>query len=299
MQLDAKELARATADIVQAHVSPLLRRIEALETRPAPERGEKGEPGDLGAPGEMGVGMAGAMIDRSGVLILTLSNGETKDLGNVVGKDGAHGKDGADGKDGLNGADGKDGLNGVDADMEALAVDLDRRVAEAVATAVSALPPAEKGEQGDRGESGEKGEAGKDGNGVSDLLIDREGELVVTMEDGRVKNLGPVIGKDGLNGAPGKDGADGFGFDDLAFEHDGERGFKLVFEKGDQRKEFAFAIPAVIDRGVWREGAYVKGDGVTWGGSYWIAQKDTDAKPDTGDGWRLAIKKGRDGKDAK
>jgi hypothetical protein len=55
----------------------------------------------------------------------------------------------------------------------------------------------------------------------------------------------------------------------------------------------------VIDRGVWREGQeYKAGDGVTWAGSYWIAQKDTSAKPDSGDGFRLAVKRGRDGKSA-
>jgi hypothetical protein len=54
----------------------------------------------------------------------------------------------------------------------------------------------------------------------------------------------------------------------------------------------------VIDRGVWREGQYKAGDAVTWAGSLWIAQKDTDAKPDSGDGWRLSVKRGRDGKAA-
>jgi hypothetical protein len=58
---------------------------------------------------------------------------------------------------------------------------------------------------------------------------------------------------------------------------------------------------SVIDRGVFKDGTeYDKGDGVTWGGSFWIAQRDTQSKPDAGNGdWRLAVKKGRDGKDAK
>ena len=46
------------------------------------------------APGKDGVGLAGASIDRDGNLILTLTNGETKELGRVVGKDGENGKDG-------------------------------------------------------------------------------------------------------------------------------------------------------------------------------------------------------------
>jgi integrin beta 3 len=66
-------------------------------------------------------------------------------------------------------------------------------------------------------------------------------------------------------------------------------------------KEFTFHVPTVIDRGVYRaDESYQRGDGVTWAGSFWIAQKDTSAKPDAPDGgWRLAVKRGRDGKDGK
>ena len=58
------------------------------------------------------------------------------------------------------------------------------------------------------------------------------------------------------------------------------------------------ALP--IDRGVWRDGAYKDGDAVSHGGSIWIAQQDTETKPDSVDShWRLAVKRGRDGKDGK
>jgi hypothetical protein len=116
MPLDAKALADVTAEIVTRHVAqataPLLKRIEQLEARPLPERGEKGERGEPGESirGETGVGVAGALIDRSGVLVLTLSDGTQRDLGVVVGKDG---QDGRDGTDGLPGADGKDGIDGI------------------------------------------------------------------------------------------------------------------------------------------------------------------------------------------
>jgi hypothetical protein len=95
-----------------------------------------------------------------------------------------------------------------------------------------------------------------------------------------------------------KDGADGLGFDDMSVEHDGGRGFTLRFARGEIVKEFAFALPVVLDAGVWRDGkSYAAGDGVTWAGSYWIAQKDTESKPDAADGgWRLAVKRGRDAK---
>lgn len=60
-----------------------------------------------------------------------------------------------------------------------------------------------------------------------------------------------------------------------------------------------FKMPVVLDKGVWREGAYEKGDGVSWDGSFWIAQKQTAEKPGTSDAWRLSTKRGRDGKDGK
>jgi hypothetical protein len=170
--------------------------------------------------------------------------------------------------------------------------DVSPMIAELVAKAVEAAPPA------------------KDGVGLAGALIDRTGELVVTLTNGDAKHLGPVVGKDVDQSAVERsiadavaaipkpsDGRDGFGFDDLEFEHDGERGFTLKFVRGDQVKSFGFRVPVTIYRDVWREGAYEKGDAVTWGGSLWIAQKDTDAKPDSGDGWRLAVKRGRDAKD--
>jgi integrin beta 3 len=54
-----------------------------------------------------------------------------------------------------------------------------------------------------------------------------------------------------------------------------------------------------IDRGVWKEGSYARGDGVSLGGEYWIARRDTKLRPIYGPNsdWRLAVKKGRDGKD--
>lgn len=61
------------------------------------DTGDCGEAGTKGEPGADGVGLAGAMIDRDGNLIVTKTNGEAIALGCVVGKDGTAGKDGADG----------------------------------------------------------------------------------------------------------------------------------------------------------------------------------------------------------
>lgn len=281
----ARELAPLRAENAE-----LMRRLAAVEAR-QPERGEKGEPGEAG---QVGVGVAGAVIDRSGVLILTLSDGRTHELGAVVGKDGVNG---LDGKDGEPGADGRDGADGASVDMEAMA----EQIRQMVADEVAALPPPAKGEKGDTGECGEPGPAGErgaDGIGVMGAAIDRNGELLLTLSDGSVRELGQVLGQDGQPGAAGRDGKDGLGFDDLSVEYDGERSFSIKFEKDGRAKEFSFAIPAMIDRGVYKEGqTYSAGDTVTWAGSIWTAQKETAAKPDSGDGWRLSVKRGRDGKD--
>lgn len=101
---------------------------------------------------------------------------------------------------------------------------------------------------------------------------------------------------------PGPRGVDGLGFDDLEVLHDGERGFTFRMARGDQVKEFAFKIPIVLDRNVYKEdGTYEKGDGVTFGGSFWIAQKDApEGKPNDGSkDWRLAVKRGRNGADGR
>lgn len=64
-------------------------------------------------------------------------------------------------------------------------------------------------------------------------------------------------------------------------------------------RRFKTAMP--IDRGVWKEkdGGFIKGDGVSFGGSFFIAQRDTTDKPEISDAWRLAVKRGRNGADGK
>src|SRR5690606_20614469 len=62
--------------------------------------------------------------------------------------------------------------------------------------------------------------------------------------------------------------------------------------------EFRATLPVVIDRGTYKATqTYETGDGITYGGQYWIAQKDgPTGKPGEpgSDGWRLAVRKGRD-----
>jgi hypothetical protein len=196
-----------------------------------------------------------------------------------------------------------------------------RPLLERIATLEARQP--EKGEKGDRGERGNDGSPGKDcdpvavqtlveeavngavralpaakdgqdGIGVAGALIDRAGNLVLTLSDGTTRDLGPVVGKDGSSGEAG------LGFDDMTEElaADG-RTIVRRYVRGDQVKEFRHSLAVVLDRGVYKTGeTYEAGDGVTWGGSFWIAREKTAEKPDSGQGWRLAVKRGRDGKDA-
>lgn len=60
-------------------------------------------------------------------------------------------------------------------------------------------------------------------------------------------------------------------------------------------------LPMMSYKGVWQEGEFTEGDVVTWGGSAWYCKATTTTKPgeviDGQSDWKLAVKKGRDGKD--
>lgn len=54
---------------------------------------------------------------------------------------------------------------------------------------------------------------------------------------------------------------------------------------------------ADLYRGTWdEEEGYRKGDMVTAAGSLWVARSDAPGRPGDGEGWQLAVKRGRDGK---
>lgn len=155
------------------------------------------------------------------------------------------------------------------------------------------------------GDPGKQGDPGKDGKSFTAeeakaLLEPELAKWELDFERRAHETLQKTIDRfpKPKDGEDGKDGIDAIGFDDLTVEHDGARGFTLKFVSGERVKEFAFSVPVVIDAGYYREGdAYEKGDGVTFGGSYWIAQSLTRTKPEIGnDEWRLAVKKGRDAK---
>lgn len=166
------------------------------------------------------------------------------------------------------------------------------------------MPEAIKGDPGDPGRDGKDGdsvtvedvEAMLSGK-MAEWALDFERRAQGVMERAVERMPKPADGEDGRDGVDGKDGV---GFDDLDVVHDGERGFTFRLIRGSEVREYGFTIPAVLDRGVYREdNDYLKGDAVSFGGSLWIAQRDVPpGKPGQCDGWRLAVKKGRDGRAA-
>jgi hypothetical protein len=161
---------------------------------------------------------------------------------------------------------------------------------------------------GKDGKDGPPGEKGENGKSVSleevksvfegeiakwALAFERRAQDVLQKAIDRIPQ--PIPGKDGSNGLNGKDG---IGFDDLNLIQTDERSLVFRFQRDGKTKEFPLTFPVLIDRGVFKpESVYLKGDGVTYAGSFWISQKDQPgSKPGEDANWRLAVKRGRDAK---
>lgn len=159
--------------------------------------------------------------------------------------------------------------------------DLEPVVAGHVAKAVDAIPPAKDGQ---------------DAAQIASFVKDHAGSLIVTLSDGRVIDTGI---RDGAKGDPGRDALTLSDFD-TELSADG-RILTLCLENGEMSVRHELQLPVMIYRGGYKEGVeYVEGDTVTFGGSLWCCSAPTTDKPIEGrECWRLAARKGRDGKDAK
>ena len=260
--MDLKQLADQVMGAMDGYVS---RAIKALEGRidakiAALPPGERGEKGERGEIGPAG---------RDGV-------------------DGAPGKDGAQGEKGERGERGEPGAKGERGE------------------------PGQAGEKGEKGERGDPGEDGRDGlEGPPgkdalelDVLSDIDPEkryrrgTYAAFRGGLVRAfratdpIGEDLEKCGwhvvLNGVA-----------EMAIEFEaGQIGAAVKTTDGKTVVKTA-EMPAFEDRGVWSEGSYLKGNGVTWGGNFWICQRATTDKPGDSTDWRLAVRKGRDGKDGR
>jgi hypothetical protein len=123
-------------------------------------------------------------------------------------------------------------------------------------------------------------------------MIDRDGSLQITLTNGEVKSLGPVVGKDG------KDGSDGVSFDTFEMEYLPEsHEMSVKASAGGRTKELRYPAGGIRPAGYWREGTKAQaGEAWVHDGSLWIAVKDCQSKPATNDdGWIIAARKGRDG----
>jgi integrin beta 3 len=138
------------------------------------------------------------------------------------------------------------------------------------------------------GEPGPPGEVGPPGPQGLAGTTGRDGQPGIPGRDG-------AKGSDGVDGKNGADGKDGLGFDDMDVVFDEATGYVIRFRRGDEVKEFPVAIP--WDAGIWEAGkVYPKGAVLRRDGSWWIAQTQTSAQPGHDKTWRLAVKKGTDGR---
>lgn len=80
---------------------------------------------------------------------------------------------------------------------------------------------------------------------------------------------------------------------------DDDRTVVMSIGAGEQQITRTLMLSTVIDKGVFKpDDKYLKGDAVSYGGSLHIARKNAPAGvPGASDDWRLAVKRGRDGRD--
>jgi hypothetical protein len=120
---------------------------------------QHGKDGTNGADGKDGVGIKSILIDDVGRLVITKTDDQRLDLGNIVGKDGT------DGSAGSNGSDGADGIGLASAMID--------REGELILTTT-------KGETVRLGKvlgkDGEKGQDGRDGTDLAEVEFDYDGE---------------------------------------------------------------------------------------------------------------------------
>ncbi|WP_395504721.1 hypothetical protein [Ectopseudomonas hydrolytica] len=127
----------------------------------------------------------------------------------------------------------------------------------------------------------------------SDLTLSWERQARETFEKAADRMPIPKNGENGRDALP----LESF---DMSLSDDG-RTVTVKMQAGEVVVEKSIKIAAVLDRGVFsaeKAAQYETGDGTTYGGCYWIAQKDApEGVPGSSADWRLAVKKGRDGKD--
>jgi len=260
------------------------------------ERGERGEIGPTGAAGEKGAPGERGEPGPAGPTGPQGPKGEK-------GEPGEAGPAGPRGEPGEVGPPGADGPAGRDADPEI--------VRAMVAAAVQQVPVPKDGRDGRDGEPGRDAVHVEIVDGIE--LGKRYGRNTFAAYGGGLvrsfKATDPLSPDTDLERA-------GWhvvvrGIDDLSIElgEDLRSVHVRCTMTGGKVVERTLAIPALIDRGIFRgETRYEAGDVVTWDGSMWVCRGVAlDVRPGIPSGqplheeslaaWRLAVKRGRDGRD--
>lgn len=317
---DVEKALPAAAERAVAASLPTIVKL-AADAVPRPLDGKDGLPGKDGKNGLSAYELAKDLTEVEDY------EAHAKWLASLKGANGAPGKDGRngiDGKDGSNGVDGKDGapgLNGKDATVDE----------EAIVERVLSLVPAPKdGLNGKDGESvhrdtvallvREEVEAavskiapakdGKDGaNGRDALELNPLSSIDETKSYPAgtwAKYCGGLIRSerktDPITGSLADAGwsviVEGISAI-VVTQAENLRSFSVAAMLTSGTKAVSdFTVPMILQKGVYRSGAtYETGDVVTYGGSQWVALKETKTKPPSDD-WQLCVQRGRDGKDA-
>lgn len=315
-----------------ARMADLEKRFEEL---PAPQRGERGEKGDAGESGRDGAeGRSAFEIAQA----CGFKGSEAEWLETLRGERGAQGDPGQDGKhadpvdtdeiaarvlalvptpkDGANGQNGAPGLGiksvelAEDAKSFDIVLDDGQRFEVPLPPGVQGEKGADgvsiKGDKGDPGSDGREGEPGRDAvhvevlDGIDPIKRYQRGTFAAH-RGGLVRSFRATdpLGDDGVLEKAGWHtvvrGVDRF---EIALGEDQRTVTMRTAMTDGEVIERSVAVPTMIYRGVWKEGAvYASGDTVTRDGGTWVAKAPTLGTPGGCDDWQLAVKKGRDGRD--
>lgn len=304
MKFDVEKFVAGLHEYFAKELTPVLARLKSLESRQL-EKGEKGEKGDQGEQSERGEIGAQGEKGEQGDQGFPGGDGEKGDPGEngKDGENGVDGKDGETGEAGEKGGTGKDGKDGVEGEAGETGEAGEKGEQGEAGIKGEQGEQGEKSEPGERGEKGETGAEGVDGKSISEedveKIVQRQVSVwVLDFERRAMEVLQKALDKISTP-KDGVDGKDGLGFDDLSVVQLDDKRLKFIMEAGGRKKEFIIKLPIIVDAGVYKNGMdYVKGDGVTYGGSFWIAQVDhPNQSPGKGAEWRLAVKRGKDAKE--
>lgn len=156
-------------------------------------------------------------------------------------------------------------------------------------------PPGARGDRGRRGRDGRDAKDGTDGRDAASI------DILPDFDPEKSYPVGTFASHDGglfrHNGARWVCLVDGFKGLELEIVSDRTIEVRIMRTSGitDVKK---FELPALIYRGIWdKDKAYSAGDSVTQNGSMWVCLRDTSSRPGTDkDAWRLAVKRGLNGK---